>query len=70
MHDGIKTRCLTDLANSHYFGAGEGNRTLVIGLEGRGSTTELHPHIFQLIVIISLLNFIWWREKDSNLRSR
>ena len=26
-------------------GAGEGNRTLAICLEGRGSTTELHPHI-------------------------
>ena len=26
------------------FGAGEGNRTLVISLEGYGSTIELHPH--------------------------
>ena len=25
-------------------GAGEGDRTLATGLEGRGSTTELHPH--------------------------
>ena len=25
-------------------GAGEGNRTLATGLEGQGSTTELHPH--------------------------
>ena len=24
-------------------GAGEGNRTLATGLEGQGSTTELHP---------------------------
>ncbi len=24
-------------------GAGEGDRTLATGLEGRGSTTELHP---------------------------
>ena len=27
-------------------GAGEGNRTLATSLEGWGSTTELHPHIF------------------------
>src|ERR1044072_4203387 len=27
-----------------YFGAGEGNRTLVISLEGCCSTIELHPH--------------------------
>jgi hypothetical protein len=26
------------------FGAGEGNRTLVISLEGCCSTIELHPH--------------------------
>ncbi len=26
-----------------YIGAGEGDRTLATGLEGRGSTTELHP---------------------------
>ena len=26
-----------------HFGAGEGDRTLATGLEGRGSTTELHP---------------------------
>ena len=43
--DGVKVRCLTDLANSqqNLFGAGEGDRTLATGLEGRGSTTELHP---------------------------
>ena len=27
------------------FGAGEGDRTLTAGLEGRNSTIELHPHI-------------------------
>ena len=27
------------------FGAGEGDRTLTAGLEGRNSTVELHPHI-------------------------
>ena len=26
-------------------GAGEGNRTLVLSLEGFSSTIELHPHI-------------------------
>ena len=26
-------------------GAGEGDRTLTAGLEGRNSTIELHPHI-------------------------
>ena len=26
------------------FGAGEGDRTLTAGLEGRNSTIELHPH--------------------------
>ena len=29
---------------AHIIGAGEGDRTLATGLEGRGSTTELHPH--------------------------
>ena len=28
------------------FGAGEGDRTLTAGLEGRNSTIELHPHKF------------------------
>ena len=27
------------------YGAGEGNRTLVISLEGWSFTTKLHPHI-------------------------
>ncbi len=46
-------------------GAGEGNRTLVLSLEGFGSTIELHPH--------SLLSFcliLWWRGLDSNQRTR
>ena len=36
----------------HYIfnGAGEGDRTLTAGLEGRNSTIELHPHIkFKLV---------------------
>ena len=37
-------------------GAGEGNRTLVVSLEGFCSTIELHPPKR------------WWRGKDSNLR--
>ena len=31
-----------------YIGAGEGDRTLTAGLEGRNSTIELHPHIFRV----------------------
>ena len=63
-------------------GAGEGNRTLVVSLEGFCSTIELHPHlalrdpqypsrliasaIFTLQPQPSVLT--WWRGKDSNLR--
>jgi hypothetical protein len=36
------------------FGAGEGNRTLIISLEGWSITTMLHP--------------LWWKEQDLNLR--
>ena len=36
-------------------GAGEGNRTLIISLEGWGFTTKLHPHI-------------WWLRTESNRR--
>ena len=51
---------------SYLNGAGEGNRTLTVSLEGFCSTIELHPHL------LSLLQYkigFWWREKDSNLRS-
>ena len=42
--DGVKVRCLTDLANpQRALGAGEGNRTLVTGLGSQGSAIELHP---------------------------
>jgi len=60
-------------------GAGEGNRTLVISLEGFSSTIELHPQYYCLItsthtLLIPLLHhcyqFIWWRELDSNQRRR
>src|SRR5690606_27122484 len=51
-------------------GAGEGNRTLVVSLEGFCSTIELHP----LGLASSEPSFptdthtSWWRGKDSNLR--
>ena len=36
-------------------GAGEGNRTLVLSLEGFGSTIELHPHSLDLLLQQSLV---------------
>src|SRR5881409_2744204 len=57
------------------FGAGEGNRTLVISLEGFCSTIELHPQFrarnpgspsCPLMPDVCFLT--WWRGKDSNLR--
>ena len=48
-----------------HIGAGEGNRTLATGLEGQGSTTELHPHK-RCFFILLLLN--WSRRRDSNSR--
>ena len=36
-------RLTTAAMKDENFGAGEGDRTLATGLEGRGSTTELHP---------------------------
>jgi hypothetical protein len=32
-------------------GAGDGNRTHAICLEGRGSTIELHPHLLSVVII-------------------
>src|SRR5207247_11247554 len=58
-----------------YDGAGEGNRTLVISLEGFCSTIELHPQFrarnpgspsCPLMPDVCFLT--WWRGKDSNLR--
>ena len=51
-------------------GAGEGNRTLVISLEGFSSTIELHPqnHYLKSDLTPSPQRHLWWREKDSNLR--
>ena len=52
-------------------GAGEGNRTLVVSLEGFCSTIELHPPSDLCLTAkqCSLrLQHAWWRGKDSNLR--
>ena len=54
------------------FGAGEGNRTLVVSLEGFCSTIELHPPGTFLLHRLSpgcCLAF-WWRGLDSNQRRR
>ena len=53
-------------------GAGEGNRTLVVSLEGFCSTIELHPPGYFLLHRLSpgcCLAF-WWRGLDSNQRRR
>ena len=44
----LEGRCSIQLSYRHifFFGAGEGDRTLATGLEGQGSTTELHPRIY------------------------
>ena len=42
---GLEGRCSIQLSYWRIYGAGEGNRTLVTGLEGQGSTTELHPQL-------------------------
>ena len=42
---------------SVYLGAGEGNRTLVLSLEGFSSTIELHPHLATVISI--LINYLF-----------
>ena len=51
-------------------GAGEGNRTLVLSLEGFSSTIELHPLNPNPPLNRNLIGAwnCWWREKDSNLR--
>ncbi len=49
-------------------GAGEGNRTLVVSLEGFCSTIELHPH--GLLYDPLPLFMSWWRRLDSNQRRR
>src|SRR5687768_16667374 len=55
-------------------GAGEGNRTLVVSLEGFCSTIELHPPGLCPARDPAHFRFYprrkirWWRGKDSNLR--
>ena len=49
------------------YGAGDGNRTHVISLEGWSSTIELHP---QITLLFFLIYISWWRGEDSNLRRR
>src|SRR5207248_3193197 len=55
-------------------GAGEGNRTLVISLEGFSSTIELHPRGLPLQLHANPPVFrntkTWWRGLDSNQRTR
>ncbi len=56
----LPRKCSTsELYGRNTFGAGDGNRTHVISLEGWSSTIELHPQ-----------NLVseWWRGEDSNLR--
>ena len=61
-------------------GAGEGNRTLVVSLEGFCSTIELHPPDELIYVFLPLsapssclvrhTGNLWWRRLDSNQRRR
>ena len=52
---GLEGRCSILLSYERRYvvrikdGAGEGNRTLATGLEGQGSTTELHPPIKMVV---------------------
>ena len=50
-------------------GAGEGNRTLVVSLEGFCSTIELHPHT-PVPATLPTRKKSWWRRLDSNQRRR
>jgi hypothetical protein len=66
----------------NHSGAGEGNRTLVVSLEGFCSTIELHPRNLPLrqpcpntspaetSKLQLPLNQNWWRGTDSNHRTR
>src|SRR5438045_664854 len=51
-------------------GAGEGNRTLVISLEGCCSTIELHPPGLRFLRLLHARRCrYWWGRLDSNQRS-
>ena len=41
----LEGRCSIQLSYGRKAGAGDGNRTHVVGLEGRNSTIELHPRV-------------------------
>src|SRR5262245_54548852 len=64
-HNGRQPACHNGLMDMgqvlEMIGAGEGNRTLVISLEGCCSTIELHPRTFTAGALISLS-----RERRSN----
>ncbi len=54
-------------------GAGEGNRTLVVSLEGFCSTIELHPpdeYFSSHTSAHTRVRVSWWRRLDSNQRRR
>ena len=56
---------------THIFnGAGEGDRTLTAGLEGRNSTIELHPHIFYILVLLIFLGGGWWIRTTESIANR
>ena len=62
----LPRECSTPELHGPELGAGEGNRTLVISLEGFCSTIELHPPAAR-DPSRRQIEF-WWRGKDSNLR--
>lgn len=74
----LPRECSTTEPHGQGSGAGEGNRTLVGGLEGPSSTIELHPLKFEDYIIPPRGNFPaellqqyrWWRGMDSNHRRR
>ncbi len=68
----LPRECSTTEPHGRYFfvtGAGEGNRTLVVSLEGFCSTIELHPQGSMDSQLLLQLAF-WWRRLDSNQRRR
>ena len=68
----LEGRCSIQLSYAPIFfnGAGEGDRTLTAGLEGRNSTIELHPHIYIVDNIYIFIHLFWWRMVDSNHRKQ
>ena len=57
----LEGRCSIQLSYAPIFnGAGEGDRTLTAGLEGRNSTIELHPHIIYILII----NYFYFLVED------